>query len=92
MAGLAILGGSAVSANVEEMPSSLALDDRGVQPSRAAALALAPGDLTEARSVIADSDLRAPRADSDLQAPRAAVIRVFQVALTTAAVPAAARA
>jgi hypothetical protein len=83
MAGLAIVGGSAVSANVEEMPSSLALDDRDVQPSRAAGSALAPWDLTEALSVIAGSDL---------QAPRAAVIPVFQVALTTAAVPAAARA
>jgi hypothetical protein len=83
MAGFAILGESAVSADVEEAPSSLALDDQEIQPSRAAAPALAPGDLTEALSVIADSDL---------QAPRAGVIRVFQVVLTAAAVRAAARA
>src|SRR6266496_1921958 len=82
MAGLAILGGSAVSGDVERAPSSLAHDAQGVPPSRAAASALAPRDLADARSVIADSDL---------PAPRAAVIRVFQVVLTAAAVRAAAR-
>jgi len=82
MAGFAILGESAVSTDVEEGPSSLALDDQDAPHSRAAASALAPGDLTEARSVIADSDL---------PAPRAAVIRVFRVGRTAAAVRAAAR-
>jgi hypothetical protein len=83
MAGFAILGERAVSTDVEEGPSSLALEDQDVPHSRTAASALAPADLTEASSVIADSDL---------PAPRAAVIRVFQAGRTAAAVRAAARA
>ena len=95
MAGLAILGGSTVSVDVEETPSSLALEDPGVQPSREAASALAPKDLTRALSVLADSDLQAPHAavflmgSGDLGEASAvmvdSVIRVFQVVLTLAA-------
>src|ERR1700730_17405293 len=76
VAGFAIPGESAVSTEGEEDPSALALDDPASKLSRAAASALARGDLTEAPSVIADSDLRAPRA---------AVIRVFQVDRAAAA-------
>jgi hypothetical protein len=101
IAGFAILGGSAVSTGVEQGPSSSALEDQGVQPSRAAASALAPKDLADALSVIADSDLQAPHAavsligSGDLGEASAvlmdSVIRVFQVALTPAAASAAAR-
>jgi hypothetical protein len=101
MTGLAILGGGAVSADVEEAPSSSALEDQGVQPSRAAASALAPRDLADALSVIADSDLQAPHAavslmgSGDLGEASAvlvdSVIRGFQEALTPAAASVAAR-
>jgi hypothetical protein len=88
-AGFAIPGGSAVSADVEEAPSSSVLEDQGVQGSRADAL-----------SVIADSDLQAPHGVSlmgsgDLGEASAvledSVIRALEVALTPAAASAAAR-
>jgi len=102
MAGLAILGGSVVSTDVEEARSSLALEGQSVRPSRAAASALAPKDLTRALSVLADSDLQAPHAAVSLMGSgdlgeasvvmADSVIRVFQVVLIPAAVSAAAHA
>jgi hypothetical protein len=76
-AGLAILGGSAVSADVEEASASLALKDQGVdlQAPHAAVPLVCSGDPREVSAVIVDS-----------------VIRVFLVALTPAAVSAAAHA
>lgn len=87
---LARPGGSAASEGVVEGPSSFALEGRGVQPSAAAASALA---LRRAPSVIADSDLQAshvavsPTDSGDLgEAP------VSQVALPPAAASEAVRA
>jgi hypothetical protein len=100
MAGLAILGGSAVSADVEEARSSLVLEGPGVRTLRAAAPALASNDLADALSVTADSDLQALQAavsimgSGDLGEASAvlvdSVIRVFQMALTPAVASAAA--
>lgn len=101
MTGFATPGGTEGSGDVEEDPLSLALEDQDVQASRAGASALAPRLLADARSVIADSDVRALDAavslmgSGDLREASAgiviSVIGVFRVVLTPAAASAEAR-
>ena len=101
LAGLAIPGAGAVSADVEQAPSSSALEDQDVRASRAAASALAPKELADALAAPADSD-QVPHAAvflpglGDLGEESAvmvdSVILVFQAVLTLVAASAAAHA